>query len=316
MSNIKVETNKNVFLVYSLLRYLGHLTEKTQSPDYHHLCRKTVDHFSKFDIEIELKQEDYIHHSKPVTYALTIEDAPSFRTKDISKQNEFIQYDIDKGSVVKDALIQFYKETDFEDYYQLILPRYSEEVEFIQQIVDNDDLNSRLNDIWTIDSVDNFGMVVIPMPLEGKRSGIGPSIENTAYQIVGPPFDIEIMHNLIHEASHPRAKKIIANHLDDIEEHGYLFDKLKKNPKFPKSYTIWRTAFEEHLVRSVQLALVESKYQVFPAEVILASEKNNKGMEYIYDFYDVIVENTKGEYDMGDIVLKILDVLEGKYGKN
>jgi hypothetical protein len=313
MSNIEVETNKNIFLVYSLLRYLGHLTEKTQSPDYHYLCRKTVDHFAKFDLNIKLTIDDYIHHSKPVTYALTIEDAPSFKPKNISKQNEFIQYDVDKGSVAKDAMVQFYQDTDFEEYYQSILPRYSEEVEFLQQVVDRDDLNSHLNDIWTIDSLDNFEMVVIPMPLEGKRSGIGPSIENTAYQVVGPPFNIEIMHNLIHEASHPRAKKVIANHLNKIEESSYLFNRLKDNPKFPKSYTIWRTAFEEHLVRSVQIALVDSRYQIFPAEVILASEKNNKGMDYIYDFYDVIVENTKGKYDMGDIVLKILDVLKSKY---
>lgn len=312
MGNITVKTSENLFLTYTLLHYLNHLNLRVPSPDYHFLCRKTVDHFSKFDIKINLSIDEYIHHSKPVTYALTLDEPPSFTQKKIGLQDQFMQEDIEKGAIIHDALVKFYNETDFSDYYKSILPFYNEEVKFIQEIIDRKDLNSHLNEIWTVDDYE-FQMEVILMPLEGKGSGLGPSINNVSYQIVGPPFNIENMYAIVHEASHPRAKKIMNSHLDEIEELSKLFERLKNNAKFPKSYTIWRTAFEEHLVRTVQLALVEDYYQIYPADLILSNELKNKGMEYIYDFYEVINAHVNGDYRMDDIILKILDRLKEKY---
>jgi len=115
------------------------------------------------------------------------------------------------------------------------------------------------------------------------------------------------VHNIIHEGSHPLAKEIIKPYKVLINSRDYLLDKVKQHPKYPRSYNLWRTCFEEHLIRAVHRGLINPKLNSeYNVEKGLRFEMDNKGMVYINKFYDVL----KKSKSVRDAIPVIVDKLE------
>ncbi len=301
-----VRPDKNEFLLYAMLNALG---LARGNPDYHLLRRKTVDHFQGYS-GFGLKQKDYRHHSKPVEYLFTINDAPDFSEKQGLTLDSCAQRQVEIGKAVLPHLKHFYQNTDFEDFYQKALPRYTEECEFLQGILDRANIRDLLDNVWEV--VRPFNMEVIPMPLEGIHSGVGPSIGDTAYQIVGPPFDYDILYLVAHEGSHPRAKRALESIADEIAARSDLLKYALEQPNYPDSYHHWPTCFEEHFIRAMQTGYIDSVLGAnSDVENKLRREEKGQGMLFIRDFYEELrkhKENPNGS--LTDVALRVLDRLD------
>ncbi len=308
--NLIVRPDKNEFLLYSMLIALGLARGDI---DIHFLKRKTFDNFKDYT-GIGLCRSDYIHHSKSVAYVLTLNEAPDFTQKPNLNLTQDMQNEVEIGSSVFYHLIDFYANTNFESFYKKILPRYREECEFLQSILDKAGIDKLLDDVWELRTP--FKMEVIPMPLEGWHSGIGPSIGDVAYQIVGPPFDYSIKHLVGHEGSHPRAKEMLKSINKEIESKDYLLNYAIKNPKYPSSYYHWGTCFEEHFIRAMQLGFIDPVLNSWSnTKKDLEMEKNNSGMVFIDDFYEEIrayKQDKKGR-SLQEAALNILERLGKRY---
>jgi hypothetical protein len=188
---------------------------------------------------------------------------------------------------------------------------YSKECDYLLSIFNKKDINGFLNKVWQVE--DKLNMVVIPMPLEARRSGVGPGIVNTAYQIVGPPFDEYILGNLIHEACHPRAKKVLEPLKKEIENAKYLFEIAKDHENWPEQYNSWEICFEEHLIRAVQAVYINPHFNFGNMEENLDFQKNRKGMVFIEDMREVLDKHENKDHDMENVVLDVLETLKSRY---
>ncbi len=309
MAGIIVRPDKNEFLLYSMLDSLG----LSRGIKYYGCIRnKAADSFKGYE-GLGLNEKDYIHHSKPVAYVLTITEAPEFEEKDGLELNGHIERDVQYGKTVLPHLRHFYENTDFENVYGDILPLYQEECKSLQDRMDRLHIGEILDNVWQTD----FSMETIPMPLEGERSGIGPSIGNVAYQIVGPPFDHKTVFLVAHEGSHPRAKAVLEPIRGEISKRNGLLKNAQSDPNYPISYTNWATCFEEHLIRAVQACIINPDISgdYKPTENQLALEYRKKGMVYIHDFADEVMKHTKnpGSGGMTEVALRILENIDKKY---
>ncbi len=307
--NHTVRPDKNEFLLYAVLNVSG---STLGNPDFHFLKRKTVDHFRGYK-GLDLKEKDYLHHSKPVAYVLTINEAPDFSERQGLNLSPHTILEAMRGKVMLPHLEHFYHNTDFEEFYQSIIPRYQEECEFLQGIFDMANVNDLLNDIWELDKP--FDMVTIPMPLEWINSGVGPYIGDTAFQIIGPPFDYSKLPLVSHEGSHPRAKRILMPILEHIDAKKHLLALALQQPNYPESYLHWPTCFEEHFIRAMQEGFINPALGIKRnVEDMLRREEKGQGMVYIWDFYEEI-KNHKDhpEGTLKDVALNILERLDKKY---
>lgn len=301
---MQVTTHKNLFLTYALLDVYG-LARGDR--DSHYLRRKTYEHFKSYKGK-PLNQEQYGHHSKLVAFALSIEPAPSFKIIPQTTIDEYLAHDIKTGSVILSYLKDFYTQTDFEKFYtNEIVPFWIEEVKFIEGIVNRANLEQILDEAWQTHG--KLETKVIPMPLEQESSGVGYSFNGVAYPVFGPPFNKDCLFLLAHECSHPRAKLILKDMWELINTKEYLFNELKKAESFQVNYNQWKTYFEEHLIRAMQL--LELYPRIEPSDVrienFLEREKERKGMIYIYTFYENLKKN-RGK-DLHETIKKIIEAL-------
>jgi len=305
--SLVVRPDKNEFLLYSMLNALG---LAKGNPDSHFLRRQAVDHFNGYK-GIGLKERDYNHHSKPVSYVLTINEPPSLSVKSNLKLEEIEEDECNIGSVVLPHLKHFYENTDFEDFYQRILPVYELECNFLQGVLERADIKGILERVWEVN--EPLEMAVIPMPLEGFSSGIGPSVNDISYSIVGPPFDYSTPRLVAHETSHSIAKKILKPIRSEIESRKDLLDLVLKNPNYPKTYHHWQTCFEEHFIRAMQIGFInpELKWDIKVEEALKVQEK--KGMIFIGDFYEELKRHKQNpeKKDLSRVVNGILSRLDG-----
>jgi len=307
-----VRPDKNEFLLYAMLssqRLIG------GHPDIHFLRRKTLDHFQGCP-KLGLKERCYRHHSKPGGYVLTLNEAPDLTEKQGLDLDSQMKREIKSGKRVLPYLKRFYKTTDFEDFYQSILPRYQEECEFLQGIFERENLIDILDEAWEAENL--FQIEAIPMPLES--GGIGPSIGNTCYPVFGPPFNYRSLYLVAHESSHPIAKRTIRHPLnDEIDKRAHLLKQAQKHPNYPKEYSYWRTCFEEHFIRAMQNGFIDPiffKEEGFKVKGALEMEEQRCGMVFIKDFYDEIRKHKeKPKRTLADVALRILERLDEKYGR-
>jgi hypothetical protein len=301
-----VRPDKNEFLLYAMLNTLG---LARGNPDSHLIRRQTSDNFQGYS-GIGLKLKDYIHHSKPVGYVLTIDEAPDFSEKQGLVLDSCMRREVDIGKSVLPHLKHFYQNTNFEEFYQKILPRYREDCEFLQGIMERIGIRDLLDQVWEVDK--SFDMEMIPMHLEGVHSGIGPSIGDTTFQIVGPPFDYSIKYLVAHEGSHPRAKRLLEPIADQIRKRSHLLQLALEQPNYPDTYHHWPTCFEEHMIRAMQIGFIDPIMKTKSnVEEGLMSEEQCDGMLFIRDFYAEIKkhkDNPKGT--LRDVALNILDRLD------
>jgi hypothetical protein len=306
-----VRPDKNEFLLYAMLIAAGHARGHA---DDHPLKQKTAEHFKGYQ-GTGLQQREYGHHSKPVGYVLTLHEAPDLSERQGLTLDACMQQEVKYGKTVLPHLKQFYQNTDFEEFYQETLPAYREECDTLRHIVEKTDLCTVLDDAWELDGA--FRMEVIPMPLESYRSGIGPSVGDTAYQIVGPPFDADTPFLIAHEGSHPRAKKTLKPIADEIAARGHHLTRAMKHKNYSNTYQRWPTCFEEHFVRAVQTACIDTV--LYPEDSIergLQREENRQGMVFIRDFYEEVRQHK--EHPTGpltDVARRILERLDDKYGR-
>ncbi len=306
MAGIIARPDKNEFLLYSML---DALSLARGNKDTHYIRRKVADSFDGYE-GVGLSTEDYGHHSKPATYVLTLTEAPFLEEIQGLELDDETKSEIENGRSVLHHMTHFYNNTDFERVYEGILPFYKAECEFVENLMNRSEMDQILDYVW---GAENY-MEVIPMPLEGQRSGIGPSLGKTAYQIVGPPFDFNTIFLVAHEGSHPRAKTVIKPIADEVSKSKELLRKAAAQQGFPAEYRNWKTCFEEHLIRAVQACMINPELvgDSKPVEKQLDSEYKNKGMVYIYDFAEELKQKGSGS-DMTETALRILRRLDKKY---
>src|SRR3989344_5082054 len=165
---IIVRPDKNEFLLFTMLNVLGLAADNKF--DSHPLRKRAVEHFKDYQ-GLGLKEEDYLHYYKAVVHALTLNQAPDFSKKSLILNPES-QNDARIDNTVLPHLKHFYHNTNFEDFYQKILPEYQEISDHLQRGFDRFSLTSLLKRAWEIDTPLNIE--VIPMPLEAQFSGTGP----------------------------------------------------------------------------------------------------------------------------------------------
>lgn len=171
----------------------------------------------------------------------------------------------------------------------------------------------KLNGIWGLTHNPFTIDVLIPMPLEGIREGSGPSIDDTAYQIVGPPFDYTIIEEIIHEAMHPRMERKITGGLtEEIAKRRHLMGHLRTNPFLHSQYgRSWIGCFEEHFIRAMQIAFFEE----LDFRVPMSLERERiEGFTFVDTFYEEIDSNRRcHNRDLREVAMRILKRLDLEY---
>lgn len=299
---IRIETNKNLTLLYSLLNRFNQAGGEVNT---HPLREKVKKHFKDYSGR-EPNVDEYIHEHKVVIWALTVGNPPKFKPKNIEISSE-LQWHVDKGEIIKPYLVEFYNNTDFEIYYKEIEEKLEVMKGEMEKIIAKTSIESLLGDVWGIKAEQN--MVLIPNPF--TWGSFGPQIGDVNYQVIGVMGEVNkraLLHTIAHEGSHPLAKQILKPYRKDIDKKEKLLKIAQKHPKYPNSYNVWRTCFEEHLIRAVQIGLINpliaDDYD-YDIPTALKWEKNNKGMVFIDTFYENL---QKG--DISGSIPKILEALK------
>ncbi|MCX6783903.1 MAG: DUF4932 domain-containing protein [candidate division WWE3 bacterium] len=302
-SKISVETNKNIFLLYSLLNNLGQAYGDLNS---HPLRKLVTEHFRGYKGP-SLKVSDYIHESKAVTFILTLGEAPDFSPRKDLLLTEWIRSEVNRGSAVLPAVKHFYSNTDFEDFYNSVKPQYQEIADYVSDQISKVNLDKLLNEVWELET--DFKQMVIPNPL--TQGSFGPEIGETLFQVIGTPFSFYSLHTIAHEASHPKAKKVLEPCLGEIWKHAGLIDQVLANSSYSKAYNSWETCVEEHFIRAIKSCYSDPAIFGETPEFYIEQEEQ-KGMVFIRDFCDEInaYKEHKISGTLGEVVLKIIDRLE------
>ncbi len=313
MTKITVRPDKNQFLLFSMLNALGMVDRK---PPAGTLWEKTVEHFKDYQ-GLGLKKESFEYNVNPYCYVLTLN--PDLSEKQGLEMNSRIRENVNIGRVVLAQLKHFLQNTDFEEFYQKILPEYQEECKPLQEYLNKIKIEQAVEEAWETD--DPFDTDIIYIPL--TREGFGPAIDGTSYPLLGyrsglSDIQLEKFGSFAaHEASHPYAQRIIEVIKDKIDKTKHLFDLVKEHPKYPiKYYNSWQTCFEEHLVRVMDNGFISPPFRPYTnAQKELDREKNENGFIYIHDFYEEIKvhKQNPGNETMQDVAVKILERLDEKY---
>ncbi|MCX6818924.1 MAG: DUF4932 domain-containing protein [Candidatus Aenigmarchaeota archaeon] len=301
-----VTPDKNVFLAYTILNVID-------PPIYndHPLRKSTTKHFRKFEEKIFAGSKN-IYLPNIEVYALTLNEAPNLSKRKGLTLSSHVKNMLIYPSDYLECLVDFYGNTDFEKFYQKILPEYKAICDELQDILDKEKIHKDLNDIWEIKKPFTKD-VVIPMPLEETKSGSGPYIGDTAYQIIGPPFDYTNIESIIHEASHPRMDRFMTKKLvEEIKKKRYLFGHVLANPSYPPQYgKNWIACFEEHFIRAMQIAFFEIETRI---PYMLEKEKGYHGFSFIREFYDEINKYKEGKKgSLQDVAFGVLERLDRTY---
>ncbi|MBI2414533.1 DUF4932 domain-containing protein [candidate division WWE3 bacterium] len=269
---IKVEINKNIVLVFCLLNKFNLLEKDDNNP----VRAKVIEHFKDYKGKSP-KIEEYIHESKLVNWALAVNDAPTFNQ--IIQLDEETQWHFDKGAPIKPYLIDFYNNTDFEIYYQeYLLNILNKMKQKIEVVISSTDLTQILENTWQ-EKLENE-MIIIPNPL--TQGGFGPKIGNINYQVISGIDRDKVLHKVLHEGSHPLAKKILKPYEEEINKLSYLLKTVQKNQNYPKVYNNWNICFEEHFIRATQLGLMDPKViENYDTDKMLGEEIEDNGMIFI-----------------------------------
>jgi len=286
--------------LYALLNRFEHAAGPANTAD---LRVRMVNYFKDYDgKEPDIKK--YVHPSKGVTWALLVSEIPKLKKKNVTltfKQQQTFNH----GSYLKPFLLDLYNETHFEVFYADISPNLNELATKLGNTFKDNEIGKILSDTWGVPFQGNI--VMIPNPF--TQGSFGPSFGNTIYQVLGMRDGRDIksyVHNMIHEGSHPIAKKILKPFSDKINAKKHLINKAMEHPKYPRAYSFWGTCFEEHLIRAVHIGLINPKMRAnYNVERALERELNNNGMVFIKQFYNSLIKNAPIEKAVVDIIKKL-----------
>ena len=311
MVEIDVQPNKNEFLLCSFL--IAHELLDRLPPlglDAIDLRKRTRQHFSGGKrLEVSLP-----HSSKAASFVLMFNDAPNYTFRPEFKETEIDQdsKSFREGLKYADPLKRFYSETDFEDFYKSILPDFKELCLTLKRNLGAVPLEQVLNDAWEIERRSN--LCVLPMPLFSNHSGCGLHFAGVDYPLIGPPYDRSCLHLIGHEASHPRAKQVLAPLEKEIAASARLLQIVQKNPMYPTNYNCWSTCFEEHFIRAMQAGFIDPRLIRGSTESKLNHELIDNGMVFIQDFYDeIVIQKASGQGSLQEAGLNILRRLDIRY---
>lgn len=307
MSDIVVRTDKNLFLLYTLLDHYGYMRGER---DGHPLRQKTYDHFLFYEGS-GLTKESIGHHWNAVAYVLASTGIPEFALNEDQEMDEVTQNKVHFVSHIREHLVDFHAKTDFDNFYTSILSEYEEEVNKVRSFVEPLDLLDFLKKVWETEI--DVEAILIPMPLE--RGGLGLKVGGAIYQVIGPPFQPERLHNVCHEASHPLCKELLRPLAPEILSRNYLMPILTNdNPNWPNSYVSWPIAFEEHFIRAVQAVMINPVLGISTMEGNLRMSEENMGMRFVRIIAEEVQKYQKNKAGtLQDVALRCLKVLDDVY---
>lgn len=297
---IKAIESKTQFLLFSFLNSQKLLRGEVNSSL---LREKVYNHFKDFKPKYDIARIEPIHYSKFVAYCLSLSDLPELKQVEVIEDQTFPIWDVKIGAEIHDFLVDFYQNTDFEEFYNSIRSEYLSDVEAVNDLLKQVDVDELLS-IWGNTEGE---MRVIPMPIINPREGFGPQVNGIAYQVIGGPYDFKRLHTILHEASHPRAKVVIEDFLPEVEKYDDLIKGIDfENSPFIRSYADnWRVFFEEHLIRAIQCLFIDPKLG-FDKEAGLKHEYEI-GFLYIYKFTEILEKYSDENLDFKKIIPEILE---------
>lgn len=307
-----VKPDKNVFLAYCVSAvildfYGGDMGDP--------ISLKTIENFNHFKNKIQPKGKvdlSYIGIS-----SLILSEAPGLTKKQNLNLPRTMKSVVRRHKDHSKLIKYFYEHSNFESFYNSILPEYQTLCDKFREKINgiHPNLNKELNEIFKLETPFSND-VIIPIPLESYKEGFGFSIGDTAYQIIGPPFDSSNIGCVIHEALHPRVNRAVMEPLhDEISKRKVYLNQFSKPDHFFPYSSNWPNCFEEHFVRALQIALFEisglKKYMSITDEL--------EGDELLSRCIDYAFNNFKsGKGDMKGIPPKMLQrwVIGGKLKHN
>ncbi len=297
---IKAVESKVQFLLFSFLNSQKLLRGEITSSS---LRERTYNQFKEFKPKEDISRIMPIHYSKFVAYCLSLSDLPELKQVEVIEDQTFPFSDVKIGAEIHDFLVNFYQNTDFEDFYTSIREEYLADVETVNNLLKQVDVDELLS-IWGNAEGE---MVVIPMPIINPREGFGPQVNGIAYQVIGGPYDFKRLHTILHEASHPRVKVILKDFLTEIEKYNDLIKGVdfENFPKIKSYVDNWRVFFEEHLIRAVQWIFIDTKLGFSKKEGL--EYEFESGLIYIYKFAEVLEKYSKDDLDFKKVIPEILE---------
>jgi hypothetical protein len=299
----EVRPSKGDFLLHTVMNIAGY-NENNRYPNLHPLRLKVREHYAR-EINNPLILRFYNEwlssgvHNHPHWGALT----------DIQRLEFGLTPQDGKGSKeIREILESFRSSTDFDQFYAQITPEYQDICGQLSRVLGKIDMEGILNSAWEFCA--DFGVVIIPRPLDKPYHGDGPKIGETAVSIVGPGDvdntptykDDRLRHLVAHEVSHTYAKKVIEEIIRIATSRGSAQKIDEFGAKQKSSQYRGAMVLEETMMRALQLRYIDPFMDLGNDRSIdrdLIREHERGKFEYIFSFDEAIrqhKEKPKGTF--------------------
>ncbi|MGZ3874776.1 MAG: DUF4932 domain-containing protein [Mucilaginibacter sp.] len=297
--------------------------------------KEVQDAFGKHATDTSVKYflniaEQYFSFVKPINYTLHY-DFPGFKQIAGFSSYENHNYEFDKHrdslKLYITALRQFYKESNFDRFYQAHRAFYDSLIVKVREKVDSTDLVTLLEKYYG-QRQRSYTLILSPLFIEaGMSTWIETPKGKDLYSIIGPNTDSKIKPDfdtrwliqflVMHEFSHPFCNPLIDKYYPQLEKDSILFAPIKKAMKKEGSAT-WRITLYELLTRANEIILDEAVFGKADADKVY---QDYLGKQYIYlsGLRPIIAEygQNRAKYEtLDDIMPKVVAYFDGEAKKS
>ena len=298
-----VKPSKGDFLLFTVMNLAGY-NDNNDYPNFYPLRSKVREQFAR-EINNPHVLEFYrlwlqkgVHDHPPWVTLVDIQRKELGEPVSNNRHSEQIRQTLDK----------FSESVGFDQEYEKLLPEYLGICSQVEGILGKVPMEDILNKAWEFPA--NFGVVIVPRPLDKPYHGDGPRAGNFAVSLIGPGIiqraptfeDPNLRHLVAHEVSHSYAEVIEKEIMRVAQERG-IVDKINEFARRQKAKNYGgMVVLIETMMRAIQQRYIDPHLQlgkVYPGSIEkkLVDEHERGGFEHIFKFDEVIrrhKENPKG----------------------
>ena len=247
---LKIEStfDKRIFTFYAALNATGYDLENNK--EGMHPLRLTVrKYILEKDLNLKKLEKVFSDHHKEFYWELRLWTLCHSNPPDYDETSPVWRVKIPPNTIkgFKDSMVAFYHNADIDSNYKFFEKEYRPLTVKLRKL-GGTGIKEALNFLKLKDLKSIKKVIIIPNLLDGYGVGIGPTVEDISYCIIGPrKSDNGYLRAIQHEFLHA----IINPLTENLEEIKALH---KINPR-----TNWKSKIREYLIRSICIVLNYNK---------------------------------------------------------
>lgn len=236
-----------------------------------------------------LLQEYSFSYDAPVNFMLCLSGLPELEP-DI-KYSDYLSGrsgGSDNLEQYRKSMIQFAQISDFQTFWNSKIALYNQILDLTIAEIEGKDLVEILESYYN-ETKGSYNVLITPAFYGGKgamfpqsdgKDNIYASVSTDYNTKDGVPYldRNNLLYYVWHEFGHSFVNPLTRKYIDEVNAVGKLFEPIK-NVMSKEAYTTWESCVNEHIIRAIQIRLVERNLGVQQARELLNNELTNR---YIY----------------------------------